>query len=443
MIQVLILAGVYIAAVHFAYAAYIYPVFEYAHYIYLPVSNAALLFTYLLSLLPVVALRRSSQPAQAIVALIYTMSFVPIQLSLLFTVELKYENLFWIQSMLSCSMIVLFLAAKGSMHNNAHYQCWRSSHFQSMDWVVGMATAISLVLLVVENLGHMRFVSFADVYDLRFDSSGVPQSAVSGYLISWVSYCFVFYFYARGLVHRKWVFILVGLAASILLYMSTGTKLGILSLPIALGLSWLWGTGRNFLARLLLSMIMIIALLVLALPDDGVGMWIKSIFLVRIIGTAGWAASKYLEYFSAEGLTYYSHVGPINALTGIYPFGNLSLGQLIGLQYSGSVEANFNASFWASDGFAALGPVGVIVVTPVVAGVLIAVNRSMSSVGAGFVIPWMAGFIMALLNMPISTALLSGGGLIIIGQAWWLSRKINLRRGVSRMSSSPIFRRKV
>lgn len=423
-----VFAILYILCVHYAYVAYINPTFEYAHYIYLPPPPDALFATYLLAFLPVIAYRTSIAPAQAAVALIYTLSYVPIQLSLLFSVEMSYAQLAAIQVMLAVSMTVLFAIAKAG-RKLARQTVFR---FARLDNVVGALAAISVVLLLVSNAQHMRLVSFEDVYDLRLEAAAVTQSSVSGYLISWLSYCFISYLYARGLVHKKWLFLAAGVATSILVYAATGAKAAILLLPITLGLGWIWKSGSDFLPRLLGTMVIAIVVLVVLLPDAGLGMWIKSIVLVRVLGTAGWAASKYLEHFGVEGLTYYSHIGPINALTGAYPFGELSLGQMIGLAYSGSTEANFNASFWASDGFAALGPVGVLFITPVVAGVLYLVNRSTSHLDSRFAVLWMCGFFIALLNVPLSTSLLSGGGLIICLLALGLnSRGRRLRRAAA------------
>lgn len=336
--------------------------------------------------------------------------------------------------MLALSMLVLFLAARGG----ERHKPLDASQLRPMDQITLVAACVSMLLLVLANMGHMRIVSFEDVYDLRFESAALPQSTVSAYLISWLSYCFISYFYARGLVHRKWSLLLIGLAGSVLLYMATGAKSSILLLPITLGMSWLWDSGRDFLPRLLLALTLLIAVLNVALPDHGLGMWIKSIVLVRVVGTTGWVASKYLELFSTEGLTYYSHIGPLNALTGLYPFGDLSLGQVVGLAYSGSDEANFNGSFWASDGFAALGPIGILVVTPFVAGLLYVINTSMARLDPRFAVLWMSGFFMALLNVPLSTALLSGGGVIILAQAWWLSCKMTPLRAAGRTPSPPL-----
>ncbi|WP_374407605.1 hypothetical protein [Hydrogenophaga sp.] len=418
MLRTLCYSLLYILSFHYVYVAYINPTFEYAHYTYLTFSNTALICTYLIALAPILAYKPTSEPAQAIAAMIYALSYVPTQLSLLFTINIDYFELLQVQILLALSMSILFYIARAGVQQRPFF-----IQFEFMDRLVTFATIISLIALIATNIDHMRIVSFEDVYDLRFEAAAASTSTIVGYMISWLSYCFLPYLYARGIIEKKWTYILIGLLCSILLYMATGSKASILLLPIIIGLSWLWGSGENFLPKLLFTMALTFAALIHLIPDDGLGMWSKSIIFVRVVGSSGWVASKYYEFFNAEGLTYYSHIGIINSLTNSYSYGDLSLGQVIGLEYSGSSEANFNASFWASDGFAALGPLGVLVITPFLAGLLYSINIVMGKFDSKLSTIWLTGFYIALLNVPLSTALFSGGGLLILLQALTIAQE--------------------
>lgn len=418
MKRVSTLAALYILAVHYAYVAYINPTFEYAHYTYLPFETSSLLITYALAWVPILAYRDTPHPAQAIVALIYAMSYVPIQLSLLFTIDKDYADVILPQLALAASMMILFVAARTARRPiNAEYR-----DFLLLDSTIGALVILATLMVALPNLGHMRFVSFADVYNLRMEAAGAEQGAIEAYLVSWLSYCFVSYMFARGIVYRKWPMVLLGLTASVVLYMSTGAKASILMLPITYGVIVVWRGGRGFLARLLMLLLAAIGILTLVIPDFGAFMWAKSIILVRMIGSSGWTTSKYFEYFGEHGWTYYTHIGPIQALFGGYPYGQLLLGQVIGIAYSGTSEANFNANFWASDGFAALGSMGIFVITPFVAMCLYLLNRLTVVLPSAFTVGWMVGFMIALLNLPFTTAMLSGGGGWILLLAWWAKR---------------------
>ena len=419
MMRTQISAALYIAFVHYAYISYINPTFEYAHYIYIQPEVASLVLTYLLSWSVVLAYRDTCHPAQFIGSLIYTLCYVPIQLSLLFTIQREYIVLFPVQFALAVSMALIFRAARSGPLQAVD----GSYRFARTDRLLAMLTISALTLIVIFNREHMRLVSFEDVYDLRSDSTSGTTNPFLNYLASWVSYCFLSYFFARGIIYRKWMHLILGLIGSLILYMTTGAKSSLLLLPMTVGVILLWQKGPGFLSRLQISLIVLILVLIFLLPDDGVSLWVKSIILVRIIGTSGWAASKYFEYFDAHLFTYYTHIGPINAIFGGYPYGDYSLGQLIGIEYSGSPEANFNASFWASDGLAAMGLSGIYLVTIPLILILYLTNRLTLTYNNRFTVAWFVGFVVAMLNVPIATAMLSGGGFILFLLAWFASRK--------------------
>lgn len=349
--------------------------------------------------------------------LIYTLCYVPIQLSLLFTVERDYWYIFTGQLALAFSMGLIFLFSRsGPVPKQAVV-----SGFKALDLSLGLLIIATIILVVIANREHMRLVSFADVYELRFESATTPSNPLINYLTSWTSYCFISYFFARGIVHKKILHLSIGLVGSLVLYMATGAKASLLLLPMTICVLALWRKGPGFLARTLLVLISIVFILVIILPDDGVFVW-KSILLVRVIGSSGWVASKYFEYFAENVYTYYSHIGLINSLFGSYPYGEYLLGQLIGIEYSGSASANFNASFWASDGFAAAGIGGVLIITIPVVILLYLINYFSAQFNNRLIIAWYTGFFIAMLNVPLSTALLSGGGGIILLVTWYMSR---------------------
>lgn len=424
----LAIAAAYIGVVHYAYVQYLHATFAYAHYDYLTFSIGGLVVSYLLAWLPVLFAKESPHPAQSAAGLIYALAYVPIQLSLLFNIDAPFPAVMLAQSALAISMTVLFRVACAGPLPAAGPVAIPGA----MDTVVGGLTIASLTVLIAVHFGHMRLVSFSDVYDLRAESGELAQGVIEGYFISWLSYCFISYLFARGLSEHTVAPTLLGATASVLLYLSTGAKASLLLLPMTLGMAWLWAGGIHFLRRLLVVLTLLIAALVLFVPDEGVYLWVKSIVLARIIGTNGWTASKYLEYFSAHGYTYYTHIGPVQGLTHAYPYGSLSLGQVIGVEYSGTEEANFNASFWASDGFAALGVPGVLVITPVVAAILLAVNHATAKFSTRFSVPWLTGLWVVMLNVPLTTAMLSGGGALLLLISWAASALYRDELGVTR-----------
>jgi hypothetical protein len=418
MIKKFFFAALYILAVHYAYVSYISPTFEYAHYTYLPPNLISLATTYFLTWLVILVHRDTLHPSQAAAGLIYALCYVPIQLSLLFTLEREYWSILTAQLALAFSMMLIFVFTRSGPIPSQR----GVSELKAIDLSLGLLTIATIILIVIGNIEHMRLVSFADVYELRFDSAAAPSNHLVNYLISWTSYCFIPYFFARGIINKKVLHLGLGLVGSLVLYMATGAKASLLLLPMTICVVALWKSGPGFLSRMLLALVGLIFILVILLPDDGLFLWVKSIILVRIIGSSGWVASKYFEYFDFNGYTYYTHIGPVNSIFSSYPYGDYLLGQIIGMEYVGSAEANFNASFWASDGFAAAGVWGILIITIPVVLVLYLVNRCAVGFQSRFTVAWCTGFFVAMLNMPLSTALLSGGGIIILLCSWRISR---------------------
>lgn len=399
----------------YAYITYINPAFEYAHYLYFTPSVTGLLFTYVLVAAPVVAYRASLAPAAFGAALIFALCYVPAQLILLFNWQRSDIELALVQASVAASMIILLRASRLG-EKNAPGGPVRTSRLLSA--ILGALTVVSFAVFVFNYHQYMHLVSFEDVYDLRFESSRIDKGALVNYLTSWLSFCFLPFYFARGILRKSLIDIGFGLQGSLLIYAATGSKAAILMGLIIYALHLLFGSGKDFLFRLLAALTVAVLLVVALVPDEGPWSFVKSILLLRVLGVGGWTMSVYYDYFSSHGFTFYTHIGPVNALTGGYPYGEYSLGQIIGLEYSGSAEANFNANFWASDAFAALGIAGVPVVTAALCAVFFAINRSAKGYSTEFVVLWLSGFWLALLNVPLTVALLSGGGLMTMLLLW-------------------------
>jgi hypothetical protein len=413
LLSVPLAALIYAITFHYSYAIYINPAFAYAHYEYHSPELSTLLLTYSLVLAPLVLFRRSIAPAACGAALIYVLCYVPAQLILLFMWDRLYAELAVVQGSLAGSMTALMWAARLGMAQGAAGQSIRR-----VSWMLPPLTVVSLLILVVVYREHMRLVSFADVYDLRFEASEVETNALIDYPLLWLSYCFLPFYIARGILRKSLVDLGVAFAGSVLIYATSGAKAALLMPFIIFGVHVASGKAGNLLLRLLVLLTLGLLLIIVVLPNQGVLLWVKSILLVRVLGTGGWTIATYYDYFSTHGFTFYTHIGPINALTDAYPYGELSLGQLIGIEYSGSARANFNANFWASDGFAAAGVAGVPAVTVVLCGVFYAINWISRGYSIRFVTLWLCGFWLALLNVPLTTALLSGGGAITLLLLW-------------------------
>ena len=275
-----------------------------------------------------------------------------------------------------------------------------------------------LILLAVFSViyrGTMRLVTFSDVYELRFASGEVQTGSVIGYLVMWMTYCIVPYLVARGWALRRWGSLLIAFLACLIIYMITGAKSAILVPVFLFVVANLAKSNSNFVSRLLAWLSFgVFGILLIPQGFSSVTDMVKAIFLHRMLGSNGWVFAQYYDFFGAMPHTYYTHISIIRALFGFYPYGSLSLGQVIGLEVSGSSLANFNAGFWATDGIAAAGLTGVVLCSIIVLSFFILLNSISNRFESRFMAMWVTGFGLSLLNLPFATALVSGGGFLML-----------------------------
>jgi hypothetical protein len=408
MVRMLALIGMGIAF-QFAYQVYLVPTFAYASYRNIEMSNLHHLFTYIAIATPSFLFKDRRTPAAFGVALIYVILYVPGQIIIPRMLDSVYFPTLTIQAALVASMATLCYTS--SVETRAKKTLLPMD--STMTTFVLVLAVPCLLALVATNYQHMRLVNFADVYDLRADSSRASEIPILAYTNLWLAYCFLPYFITRGILMREKLSMAFGIGGCLIIYLATGAKAQILLPFIVIGI-FLTSRYLNLtLAKLAIANTVII-LICLIFPSDGIGNTFKFLYLMRTLSTGGFTMSLYYELFSTLEYTYYTHINLIGPIIGTYPYGNYSMGQVIGMQYFNSDLANYNANFWASDGFGAMGIWGIAVITAVFSLTLLVINWLASFYDARFVSLWLTGFWLAVLNLPFSTAMLSGGGLLIM-----------------------------
>jgi hypothetical protein len=426
--KLVVLALVNAVAYHLAYVHFLHRVFGYADFRYEPTTAAYLIWTYLVAVLPVIAVRKSNSPSAVGAALLYVMSYVPIQLTLTFMWAEKTLDLVLLQGVMTLSMMTFFRAPTSYRHSSEKRATDHSAFFRSgpLTTTIYFLTGISLLLVVTQYHSVMRLTSFEDVYDLRDEASKITVSTVTHYLTMWISYAIGPFFIARAIFCSSKTDWIIGISSLLVLYLAFGSKIALLTPFFMITMRYIDNGQNDFLQRLLATVGILLIFIVFAVPDEGILRYINSLFILRVFGSNGWTGAVYYEYFTSHALTLYTHIGPINAISDAYPYGKNSLGQEIAKHYF-SNEANFNAGFWASDGFAALGIAGVPVVTFFLAMFMRALDKLAIIYPTRFINIWLLGFWMGLMNAPFTTALLSGGGLLILLFMWM--GKLQQKRG--------------
>lgn len=398
----------YLGCYHWSYVSYVHPTWEYGHYYYFECPLELYVLFYLLAVFPLVFLRPALSVASFGAALIYLLSYAPGQLTILFMWTGSESQLVAVGLLLMLSMCVLLFTA--DVAKNARGYVSGGDLVWSVRVALHVLTVLSLAVLVIENRGHMRLVSFYDVYELRSEASTSAKGGISGYLMMWLALICVPYYAASAVIRKNLFLFLVSCGIALLSYMANGSKIALLMPFVVAGLSYF--LKGDFLSRLTATLTVVLA--VLMMIDQELVNFAKAILVARTLSVSGWTIAIYHEYFTTHGFTWFGHIGLVQALFDNYPFGIYAPGQLIGIDYSGSAEANFNAGFWASDGIAAIGVLGIVFITIPMAIFLLGIERLTRGFDSMLLCLWSTGFWVTLMNAPFTTAMLSGGGFLIV-----------------------------
>lgn len=419
VVTLVTLALINASAYHFAYVQFLHRVFGYADFRYEPTSIIYMIWTYFLAVIPIIAARKSNSPSAIGSALLYIMSYVPIQLTLTFLWSEKTLELALVQSVMALSMITLFRAPTSSKPHSVNGGSYHSVFIKAggLTTSIYLLTGLALLLVISQYYSVMRFTSFVDVYDLRSEAADINTSSITQYMVMWISYVLGPFFIARAIFFSRKADWIIGIFSLLVVYLSFGAKIALFTPLFMLTLKYLNNGKDDFTKRLIATVGVFVFIISIVIPNEGILRYINSIFLLRIFGSNGWSGAVYYEYFSTNELTFFTHIGPINAIFDAYPYENNSLGQQIAQHYF-SNDANFNAGFWASDGFAAFGILGVPIITIVVAVFMRLLDKVALCYPSQFISLWLLPFWMGLMNAPFTTALLSGGGLLIFAFLW-------------------------
>lgn len=413
----------YLISVHWAYVIFVSPLYDYAGYNYYEHEVEMYIFGYIVSLLPLCFYRPVRMPSNFGAIVLYSLCYAPGQLMMLFMWFRSTGSLIAVMLAWMVSMCFIFRSASISFVQSRCEDNVRTSRMALPHSIGAEGRAVILALTISAtastvylNIGHLSFVNFEDVYDLRFQSVDAGGWTIYGYLNMWLSYLFIPYYLAIGLVEKRFSAWGIALGASLIIYMSIGAKAALL-LPLVMFIyDRILSRKSDVLATILLCMTCLSV--GAGLLDDADFLMTKAMVFLRTLGVTGWTMTMYYDYFTDNGYTYYTHINGIRQMFSSYTHGNYGLGQLIGMEHSGSVDANFNANFWASDGLAALGVFGIFVVTFFVCSVMILINYVSVSFESRFVSLLFVGFWSALANGPLTTALVSGGGAMAICLLW-------------------------
>lgn len=280
----------------------------------------------------------------------------------------------------------------------------------------GLCLLISAIL-ILRFAGVMSLAGFDEIYIQRENASVGEAGALFGYLILWQTYAISPLLIGAAFYSNRKIYLIPPIIALLVIYMITAAKITIFIYATIFALYVLirWGALQkpSMLMLIGIAPLTIASLIFLLMGSqlEGTLMIGVSAIIMRGIAVQGMLTNLYAEFFASNPYTYYSHLNIISKIIE-YPYSG-PLGTELSFYLTGHGHAGANASFWATDGIAAGGSIGVVFIGLVVGFIFVAMNAFTRRADTAFVALVMTPFVMALANVSIFTALLSGGGIFV------------------------------
>ena len=272
----------------------------------------------------------------------------------------------------------------------------------------------------------------ANVSRAKFSSSA---SSVGGrfavYSMFWLSGFFLPLLFAYGIFMRRkmnFVFFFLGY---LFLFVFAGYKSCMVAL-IALPAVWFFLSRRsNGPAQMILvcgSFLLISNIFSFGgFGDTQVGAWAKMLadwMNLRIFCIAPLTTVQYIGFFDSNPLTYMSHIKGFNLLIE-YPY-TQDIGTYVGrFHYGGGI--NVNSGFWATDGIAALGIIGILTSSVICILVFWVLDSASVGLNPKFVSLSLGYIAMTFPNISIFTNLITGGLLLLILTVYFMPNNIKVK----------------
>lgn len=277
----------------------------------------------------------------------------------------------------------------------------------------------SIAILVLCALDGFRFVGIGETEKYR-SQMAVGRSSLVNYAIGNINGALIpFAFACAWLRGRKWL-LLALCAVSLLYYPVTLTKTALFTAPFMLFIAFIADRFEGRVAVILSLMIpLLIGLGTIAGISweamDNTRLLIFGTINFRMLAIPSVSLEHYFEFFQQNPLTEFCQISFLKSMTNC-PYAD-QLGVVLAHEYR---LGNMNASLFATEGLASVGPAWMPVASLVCGFVLALGNKAANGLPARFILISGAIIPHTLLDVPLSTTLLSNGlGLLML--LWYLT----------------------
>jgi hypothetical protein len=242
-------------------------------------------------------------------------------------------------------------------------------------WVglLAVALVMQLILVLTSGITLSWLNVYDDVYSVRSDfAEFYGRIPLLGYLVPVTINIVNPVLIARGLLTRRYAWFLVGAVGQYTLYVATGTKMTLFSIPALVGVFLLFRARRSLPGVALLT-----AVVGAIVASVSVGRLLSTpvavdLIVRRLLIVPGALTAGYIEVFRGQPMTYFAD-SPLRWLTS--PYQEVSPPFLVGAQFVGDPGTSANVSLFGH-GYLALGFAGILIEAAALVPVLWLLDRA-------------------------------------------------------------------
>lgn len=408
----LMLACIYALAYDFMYENFVYKLFSYIgnmDYVEMGMENRVLWI--LLSILPFAAYKGLTKLSSFFSLFLYLFVYLPFIHAIFVAYNISQLQIYSYSLAMMVIMISLFkFGGEWTLLRDIVVKPQISLR------TIEIITLVLTLLYVAIAHSSMHFVNIftqsGDMYAYREQNSEVESLGGIAYVQGWLFgafYPFLLVCYLR-IKRRKMA--LLPLIGYFLLFAVDMQKMTFL-MPFALIFMYYVISLNeekicNYLHSFMMVCILLLSLLLYIYQDDEIVFAIAAIVLLRTVCVAGWLTQFYIHFFNENPYTYYSHINIVNYITESYPYTE-PLGKVVAYG-----SQNANANFFLTDGVAACGLAGIVIIGLVFAVILMFINSISARYKKSDMFIMFMPTIAYFLNVSLFTTMLSNGLLILI-----------------------------
>jgi len=368
-----------------------------------------------------------NKPSQSIYTIFYIIGYIPIIFISFITHLDAYSSLITVYIIMLMGMYIMYLGSNSAIIFSIPINL---KYFWIM--LFGL-TGFFLLYTIYIFWGTFKFPNFFNteqVYEVRLTNIPSHFPFLGLYPITILSTALLPFLLVFGLLYKKVVFILISIAGQVLLYATTANKSFLISVVVTFIFFIFFKNFKNFSIKIMLALSVCMLLFTtlsinFTTENSGVFYFVTMMLVMRTIGIGGISFNAYYNFFKTHPFTYYSHVNIVKPFI-VYPYGSQSLGEVIGKEVFNTDDINANATFFITDGIAAAGLPGILIISVLMAIVFMLINGSAKNNSLLFCCLMLINPALSLLNTSLFTTLFTGGlGLTITILAFYKTSSTN------------------